>query len=586
MQRSAGVSQVAVLSLFIAVCVVAMTSLAAGEADPVVPPRLAVRPSVPGNLTPLPELASGIDNLLESVATANGVTLAPLCDDVTFLRRVSLDIVGEIPSLEEVTAFAKYADHRKRQAKVQELFKRPEFAERWSQYWGNVFMGSQNGLLQRMQEPNFEKYIWKSFRAERGFDELTRDLLTASETTPQVAYLASHLSQTDLPKTADHVARTFLGARIGCAQCHDHPFDKWTQQDFWGFASFLAYTSGNYSTVSDTDTRITGEKYAPPSTEYELTARYLDGTVVDVAVPLPPAPNRRERIERERKAEPMTRNGGSPRPSNRPRMLEGSTTGEKLRNALAELVTERDDLRFDRAITNRVWHAFFGRGLVHPIDDIRTKQNGPHDDILDLLAADFHASNRDMKRLMTLIVSTQAYQRASVVSGATSQKSRDQAVRYFARADVRMMEPEMLASALMRVSVGEERYTGLQRLRAQERQFDRQFVSNTQQLYATLLARFQPRPMGFGMAANDAPETENSFQRSLLMMNAEFMQRLVQDGANAMKNRGKDDLMTIFGATLGRPPSKEELRKFEELNLKREAILWVIFNSAEFSSIH
>lgn len=581
MQRSAGLSKQALLSVGLATLFAASVAHAAGEAEPIVPPRLAVRPSVPGNLTPLNELAGGIDNLIESVATVNGVPPAPLCDDLTFLRRVSLDLVGEIPSLDEVTAFAKNTDPRKRQVKVLEMLKRPEYAERWSQFWSDTFLGAQNsGVFTRIQEPVFQHYIWQNLRADRGFDELTRDLLTASSG-PTATYLSTHLSQTDLPKTADHVARTFLGARIGCAQCHDHPFDKWTQQDFWGFASFLAFTNGGYNNaITDSDTRITGEKYAPPSPEYELMARFLDGTLVDFTQPLPPAP-----VAVARQPQPMGRvNGAGPRP----RSLEGSTTGEKLRRALAELVIERDDLRYDRAITNRVWSAFFGRGLVHPIDDIRSKQNGPHDDILDLLAADFHASKRDLKRLVTLIVSTQAYQRASVAPASQpSQKLRDHAVRYFVRADVRMMSPEMLANALMRISAGEDRYAGLQRARAQERQYDRKFVSNTQQLHATLLARFSAKTTtGFNQPTPDSPETENSFQRALMMMNADFMQRLAQDGANAMKARTKDDLYAIFGATLGRAPVKEELKKFEELNLKREAILWAIFNSAEFSSIH
>jgi hypothetical protein len=566
----------------IATTTVALAEDARAENERKAPPRLAVRPSTPGNLTPLEELVAGIDNRIESTALDNGVAPAPKCDDSTFLRRVSLDLAGEIPSADEAAAFARSNDPRKRLVKVQELLKSNAYADRWAVFWTGALVNPRDDIYGNYYSKILHNWLFNELRSERGMDTIAHELLTSTGT-PPATYLGYRLFRTGVPKTADHLSRTFLGARIGCAQCHDHPFDKYTQNDFWGFASFIAYTQSNFTNVSDSDVRSSGEINEPPSSDYVLAARYLDGTVFDPAQAEPPQPP-----VKPNQNMPMGRMPGNATviPG---RPVQFTSRGANLRHTLADLILKRDDLRFDRAIANRMWATLLGRGLIHPVDDIRIQNTseyesqsfGAHDDILNLIAADFRASGRDLRRLLTLITATQAYQRASTTTA--TQRERDNAVRYFVQADIRPMTPEMFHLAVARISSGEERYLSQQRVRYDDYLRGNREIRRNHTDYESGLNRFY---MNNNSAGDETPIfMEPTFSRALTAMNGDYIQRAAQDGANRLKQRNRASLEQIFATVLSRPITPQEYAAFQKLGEKYEAIFWVLFNTSEFSSI-
>ena len=556
-------------------------SLAEGAAaeQSAAPPRMALRPSAPGALTPAAEVSAALDNAIEIHLSELRIKPEAVCDDATFLRRASLDLTGHIPSAAEAIAFMKEKAPDKRTRKIAELLKRPEYADHWATYWSNTLVGAppQQMNVFFFNPAPLRQWLRREFAQNKPLDSLARELLTAQATSPQgysiptnptpALYLAHHLAAKGLPQTADHITRTFLGTRVGCAQCHDHPFDKWTQRDFWGLAASLSYTRGFFNGIQDESARISGGSYDPPSKDLLLSPLLLDEYVAADGADEPGAP----RIAR--------RTPASTARSAAARASLGKNRGAVYRRELAEWVTDLNQENFDRSAVNRMWRALFGQGLVEPVDDLRPANAPSHPRVLEILAADFRDSGRDLKRLLAILAGMRAYQRGS--AGAAVKAARHQAVRYAARAEIRPMTPEMLFMAILRATGGDERAErAVKALRAADERPAGYSAESAEIL--DLMRRFlvSATPDGDG-----GDLFSGSFQQALLMMHSELITRTVRESITRQANRGVRDMQHIFAATVSRPPTPVEIIAFEKFSEGLEGVLWVLLNSAEFVTI-
>lgn len=295
-----------------------------------------------------------IDSHLASAHLQANVQAASVCSDETFLRRVTLDLIGRIPTRDELRAFRADPD---RQKKVDQLLNDKAFPRFWSQIWTSSLVGYSTERFEASREP-LRAWLETSIRDDVGYDKIVRRIIAAegdSAFNGPVNFLVRHREQ-----PAVKVCRIFLGVRLDCARCHDHPFDKWTREDYDRFSQF--FEGVQFSEPSGRNIRVTETP-------------------------------RDERLE------------------DRPRFLSGARPRtSRWRDELALFVTTCKP--FARNYANRVWYQLLGRGIVNPPDDFSA--NAPSaPELLEHLARYARDTRFDMKAMIRAICNSQAYQRES-----------------------------------------------------------------------------------------------------------------------------------------------------------------------------
>jgi hypothetical protein len=332
------------------------------------------------------ELAASIDRRLQARFQAEKVQPAPPATDAEFLRRAYLDITGRIPRPAEVHRFLADSSTDKRRRLIDRLLADPRYPVHFANVWrAELLPEAGSNREAALFQPGFENWLRQRFRAGVRYDQLVRELLTTPisaaggdpepvlrdpERPNPLAFFAAKEARPE--NLAAAVTRTFLGIRLECAQCHDHPFAKWKQSQFWSQAAFFAglRRQGNGLFAPLTEAAAVRE-LTPPGGRKVRKAEFLDGK-------LPP-------LDRDRPG----------------------------RALLAEWITAADNPYFARAAVNRLWGHFFGAGLVDPVDDFRDDNPPSDSDLLDNLARAFVASGYDMAYLIRGICLSQAYQRTS-----------------------------------------------------------------------------------------------------------------------------------------------------------------------------
>ncbi len=345
------------------------------------------------------------DEVLRTLETL-GLPVSPQADDATFLRRICLDLTGTLPSPTDVAGFLADPSPDKRAECVERLLSSDEFADYWTLRFAR--------LLRIHSLPNDEIGVrvytaWLRDAIDRAvpLDELTRQLLTATGDTHEVGPANFSRMAKDARDQAERVSEAFLGVRLQCANCHNHPLDRWTQDDYHGLAAIFA--------------RIERGR------EVRLLAR---GDVTNLRTNQPARP----RI-------PGTR------------YLPPDQDG---RVALAEWLTGSDNRMFARAMVNRLWQALFGRGLVEPVDDLRNTNPATHPGLLTRLADDFVQHGYDLRHTLRLMASSHTYGRSHQTLDGNAH---DEA--YYSHAAWRPLEPEVLADAIAEVTGVSDTYGNL-----------------------------------------------------------------------------------------------------------------------------
>jgi hypothetical protein len=358
-------------------------------------------------------LAARIDQIIDSRLAKAGAAAAPLADDAEFLRRVYLDIAGRIPPVSEVREFVDDRSPGKRERLVEQLLDSPHYVNHFTSVWRALLLPQANTTFQAQAlAPSFEAWLRQQVRDNVAYDVMVYDLLTTSvrqarmgggEPSPAAFYQANELKPENL---AAATSRLFLGIKLECAQCHDHPFAHWTRSQFWEYAAFFGGMEPQTRGIAEVDDQ---HEMTIPGTDKVVKARFLSGDL--------------------------------------PKWDPNAST----RATLADWVTARDNPYFARAAANRLWAHFFGIGLVEPVDDLGDENPPSHPELLDELGRQFADHEFDVRFLIRAITLSRAYQRSS----AATVPGPDNA-RLFAQMAVRGLTPEQLFDSLVEATAFRE----------------------------------------------------------------------------------------------------------------------------------
>ncbi|WP_406696756.1 DUF1553 domain-containing protein [Singulisphaera sp. Ch08] len=331
---------------------------------------------------------------------------SPDAGDAAFLRRATLDATGTLPPAEQVEAFLADTDPKKRDRLIDRLLASPEFVDYWAYKWSDLLLVSSNTLPSPAMW-SFYRFVRKSVADNVPWDQFARSIVTAkgsSLNNGAANYFALHRDPIDLTENS---SMAFLGMSLTCARCHNHPMEKWTQDQYYGVASL-------FSRVQLKDGGAVGDVVVMASPEGE-TRHPRSG------VAMPPRPL-----------------------DGRPLPLDWR--GDR-REAFADWLAQADNPYFARAIVNRVWRSFFGRGLIDPEDDLRATNPASDELLMDWLVADFLAHKYDVKHLIRIIMSSAAYARSSVpVPGHVADP------KYLSHYPVKRLPAEVILDAIARVA--------------------------------------------------------------------------------------------------------------------------------------
>jgi hypothetical protein len=504
------------------------------------------KPAAPAKAVPVrPARDAGpvtalIDAEVDRLLVAARVPASPLADDAEFLRRVTLDLTGRVPTYQRTVAFLEDRSPDKRRRLIEELLASPAYGQHFATLWRELLAPAPVASTKPTRD-TFSPWLAEQFNAGRGWNAIVTDLLTAEgpiARSPQSAFLMAH-SENFQPQpnlVAAAAARLFLGTQLRCAECHNHPFTSWTQADFWGTAAFfgrLRFTGFKGGGVpSLVETPGPGASLAIPASagrrggQKTVNARFLGG------------------------AEPRF------------------AAADLLRPRFAAWVTAADNPFFARAAVNRAWGHFFGRGLVNPVDDLDAEPPS-HPDLLTRLAREYAASGFDHKHLARAICNSKAYQRSSrPVPGNEADAT------LFSHMALKPLSPEALYDALAVVFSIDKNDPGPRKPAARGK------------------AGAAPAPSREEFArlfrSQGAPQRLQLMNGPLLNRGAPVVDQLVDTGAGRA-----EAIATLYLTALSRRPTADEVKLMSGyLARRRDAregyrgVLWVLLNSSEFALNH
>ena len=355
--------------------------------------------------------ANRIDELV--LAQLEQLELMPSgrCSDQDFIRRAFLDTIGTLPTSDEVRGFLADKAPDKRTKLIDHLLQRDEFVDYWTYRWADVFLV--NGQLLRPDAVKaYYEWIRGSVDKNLPWDEMARQLVTAKGESTENGATNFYAVHQDPETMAENVSQAFLSLSINCAKCHDHPLEKWTNDQYYAFANIFSRVRAkgwggdprNGDGIRTVYVEPRGELIQPRTGEPQIPAP-LDGEPIDPAAP------------------------------------------EDRREALAEWLTDPGNTLFSRAITNRVWAAYFGRGLVDPVDDLRASNPASNEPLLNALSEYLVENEFDLKALMRAILQSETYQR----SGEVLSENRDD-TKYYSRYYPRRLMAEVLYDGIVQAT--------------------------------------------------------------------------------------------------------------------------------------
>lgn len=360
-----------------------------------------------------------IDGHLQATWRKLGLNPAPLAADGEFLRRVYLDLIGTLPTPDEIRTFHQSTDPAKRAKLIDQLLERSEYVDYWALKWGDLLRAHRRALGEKGLA-SFSTWLKNSLRANKGMDQFVRELLLAQGNLYAHGPVAFYFVDQTPEDLAETTSQIFLGIRMQCAKCHHHPFEAWSQEDYYGLAAFFAR-------IERKDTKEEGRYGGAQSIRMAATGQVKHpGTGLVVA----------------------------------PRWLGQSTdkTPDTLdpRQPLADWLTSGTNPYFARNLVNRTWGYLFGRGMIEPIDDLRATNPATHPELLEALTKDFIARGFDMKHLLRTICNSRGYQLAFELG-----PTRDAEGMFFTHRRPRRLPAEVLLDAVNQAAGVQEKFDKL-----------------------------------------------------------------------------------------------------------------------------
>ena len=467
-----------------------------------------------------------------------------LCSDEEYLRRVTLDITGLLPTAEEYTQFLSDNAPDKREALVNRLLERKEFSEIWAMKFAQLLMIKSSNQVSYKSAFLYANWLTDNFARNVPIDQMVRELLTSEGGTFSDPATNFYEIERDTLKTSENVAQVFMGIRTQCAQCHNHPFDRWTMDDYYGFAAFFSQIGRKQA--EDYRERIIynrgGGEVKNPVTGQTMAPTYLGGGPADVK-------------------------------------------GKDRRAALAEWLTSPENPYFASSIANRVWAHFMGVGVIDPVDDIRVSNPASNPELFDTLGAKLTEYKFDFKQLVRDICASEAYQRSAATNASNEADTRN-----YAHATVRRIPAESLLDCITQVTEADEKFRGLP-LGARAVQIA---DGQTSTYFLTTFGR-SPRTT----VCEDEATTDPSLSQALHLLNGATVNSKIAQG-KVVERMLNDDKLTpeqvidqLFIRCLTRRPTDQEKKDLlvavtQADNPQRglEDVFWALLNSREFVFNH
>ncbi len=493
-----------------------------------------------------PKLAANnfIDERLAAKWRELGLLPSPLCGDEDFFRRIHLDTIGTLPAAADVKAFLADSSPDKRTKAIDRVLARPEFVDFWALKWGDLLRINRDFMSERGMW-SFHNWVRASVRDGKPVDEMVREIITAEGSTFTEGPANFFMASRNPADWSENATQVFLGVRVGCARCHHHPFEKWSQDDYYGMSAFFV----RLGTKGSQEFGVFGrEQVVYLKNTGEQTHPRLGGVV-------------------------------------KPHPLDGPVMDDALdrRVKLAEWMTAKGNPFFARNMVNRFWGYLMGRGLVEPLDDMRATNPASNPELLDALAKDFAEHKFDLKRLLRTIMNSRAYQ---VSSATTPGNAQDGANVHYARFTVRRLTAEQLADALDFATGTVQKYPGLP--------LGTRAIQLPDAEVKSFLLDVFGRPAR-KIVCECERTTQPNIAQALHLLNGDFLNTKIAAPAGRVEKlfKAKAALPAVveelYLVTLSRPPRPEELQRAQgwirAAATPREGVqdlLWVLLNSREF----
>ncbi|MEM8945146.1 MAG: DUF1553 domain-containing protein [Planctomycetota bacterium] len=499
-------------------------------------------PFVPSDELP----ANYIDELVDQKLRTLRIHPSRLCTDEEFLRRVTIDIAGRLPTIAERVDFLASDYPNKRIDKIDQLLTGPEFPQLWAQKWAELLL-IRTEVNRVEYKPMYLYWQWltEQISAGRPLDEMIHELLASSGSTFDTPTTNFYQIEPDIKKIAENVAQSFLGTRIQCAQCHNHPFDRWTMDDYYGFTAFFS--------------QIARKK----SDDYREWMVYNRGSG-----------ETRHPVDK-RVMPPKFLGGEAP-----------ETKGLDRRVVLAEWIASPENPYFAVSVANRIWAHFLGSGIVEPVDDIRVSNPPSNTALFDRLGRQLIEYGFDTRQLVRDICNSNAYQRSCDPNESNAHDTLN-----FARAQPRRLSAEVLLDCLTYATGKEERLPGLPP-GARAVQIADGKASN---YFLTTFGRAK-RQTVCACESNAEP----TLSQALHLLNGNTVHRRIAQGGlvQGWIDEGKktrEIIEAIYLRCLSRLPTDDESSRLlatlpaNDKKVDREAlqdVFWAVLNSREFLFNH
>ncbi|MDY3559209.1 DUF1549 and DUF1553 domain-containing protein [Gemmata sp. JC673] len=530
------------------------------KADPpaAVPPAAVAKPAVPVEVKPVvitvatpktkdaAALARVIDDEINKRLVASKLAASARSTDDEFLRRVSLDITGVIPTAARAKAFLDDTSPDKRARLIDELLADPHFGRRMADIWAAKLFPRDSANRFVLKDPLY-KWLEEQFNANPGWDKLVTALVTATGTVADNPATTYFLANRSVDKLTDTTSQHFLGIQLQCAQCHNHPFTSWKQTEYWGMAAFYskvkadnpknANKGGDNTQIGVQEGRVTTrQKDFFPESAKTVPARYLGGEQPALGA-----------------ADPY-------------------------RPALAKWMTSSTNPFFAKALVNRTWAHLFGRGFVNPVDDMLPENEATHPDLLNALAHHVStAAEFDLKYLIKAICLSETYQRTSK---PTAENKADHTL--YSHPAVKVMSPEQLYDSLAQVTGNNAAVMDKKGAKGQGAQKGVRLGARDQFVNFFLA----------GADSTSALDYEAGIPQALKLMNAPITNNPAAARAViGQVGRPEEAFERIYLACLSRRPTSDEVKNLNVYVTRIGTptaygdILWAVLNSSEFTLV-
>ncbi len=514
-------------------------------------PAQSAKPSTPQ------AVAAEIDAHIQKKLAKEKTPASPNADDAEYLRRTFLLATGRLPTPDRVLSFLESKEADKRQKVAEELLASPKFGDHLASYWSQLITA---------EEPKYRKELGKwlteEFNKNSPWSRIVSDLVTHEGSGPKIGFVMSNVdnNQPQPNKLAGSTARLFLGVQLQCAECHNHPFTTWKQNDFWGMAAF-------YSRV----------KFTKP-----IQAKGKDVTLGIAEAVATTAKGKKDPVKPGAYIVIPTTAGKNAGKVISAKLLEGDEpklpSDGAVRGNLADWMTAPGNKFFAKAFVNRMWSHFLGRGIVHPVDDMHDDNTPIHPEVLQLLTDEFKASNYDVKHLVRCILATQAYQRTS----RPLEGNKDDPVLN-SHQNVQVMNPEVLYDALVQAF-------GVTQIKLSTSASTAGAATGRPVVTTAARDRFIK---AFSTSDADAEPTDytHGIPQALTLMNDPAF-NYGGPSVDALMKANKEPANVIEGlflATLSRRPTSDETKLMTDYLARRSdrrqgyaGVLWILVNTEEF----